>query len=341
MRSSSSAAWWDGWRRVRQAPVVAAGVFALTLALSAPLAFVMREGIRAHLGSSTRAERAADGVDYDWWHEFMAQASGLGTTFVPTILGFAATLDNLSSVADARRDPAPIAAALAVYLAAWTFVLGGIIDRYARERPIRAHGFFAASGVFFFRFLRLATVSGVVYWWLFAHVHPWLDDQYERLTRDVSAERVALAWRLGMYVVFGALVAAANILFDYAKIRLVVEDRRSAIGGLAAALRFITRHAGAVIGLYLLNTATFAALLAIWAAAAPGPTSAGPSMWIAFAGAQLYILARLGLKLHFLASQTALFQARLAHAGYVAAPRPVWPESPAAEAVSCPAEAGG
>jgi hypothetical protein len=37
--------------------------------------------------------------------------------------------------------------------------------------------------------------------------------------------------------------------------------------------------------------------------------------------------------LQFIASQVALYQANLAHASYVSAPVPVWPESPAAEAI--------
>jgi hypothetical protein len=57
-------------------------------------------------------------------------------------------------------------------------------------------------------------------------------------------------------------------------------------------------------------------------------------LWIAFAAGQLYLFARLALKLHFLASQTALFQAHLAHASYSAAPAPAWPESPAAELIT-------
>jgi hypothetical protein len=56
-------------------------------------------------------------------------------------------------------------------------------------------------------------------------------------------------------------------------------------------------------------------------------------MWIAFGIGQLYVLARLWIKLVFWASETSLFQSRLAHAEYVAAPRPRWPESPAAEAI--------
>jgi hypothetical protein len=56
-------------------------------------------------------------------------------------------------------------------------------------------------------------------------------------------------------------------------------------------------------------------------------------MWIGFAIGQLYVAARLWVKLVFWASETALFQSRLAHAGYVSAVPPVWPESPAAEAI--------
>ena len=76
----------------------------------------------------------------------------------------------------------------------------------------------------------------------------------------------------------------------------------------------------------------FVLLLAVWALAAPGAGGAGLSMWLGFAATQLYMLARLLLKLQFMASQTALFQRSLAHATYTAAPAPVWPESPAAEA---------
>jgi uracil-DNA glycosylase len=43
------------------------------------------------------------------------------------------------------------------------------------------------------------------------------------------------------------------------------------------------------------------------------------------------VLARLALKLQFLASEIALFQSCLAHASYAATPVPAWPDSPSAE----------
>ena len=328
-------AWRDGWQRVAAAPAIVAGVFALTLALALPLAMTMRDVLRTHLGRSLMAEEAADHVNYDWWQEFSAQASGLGSTFTPAIVGFAATLDNVSSVLDGTAETLPVALALALYLAGWAFISGGILDRYARQRRTRAHGFFAACGVYFFRFLRLAALAGVFYWWMFTYVHPWLfDETFPDWTRDIDVERTVFVVRLSLYLAFAAPLAFFNMIFDYAKIRAVVEDRRSMFGALVAAIRFVLRHPGSTVGLYVLNTATFVVLLALWAVIAPGAGGAGVSVWLGFVLGQLYILARLLLKLHFLASQTALFQASLAHARYTAAPEPVWPESPAAETIS-------
>jgi hypothetical protein len=328
------AAWLDGLSRVRRAPALLAGVFILTLVTAMPLAVAMRGAIAAHLGRSLAAGAAADGVNYDWWQEFMSQASGLDATLTPAVIGFAATLDSLSSAADARGAATPIAAALGVYLLAWLFLAGGILDRLARQRPTRAHGFFAACGVFFWRFLRLGVIAGALYWVLFTYVHRWLlDDAYERLILDVSAERVAFFWRFSLYAVFGAALVAVNIVMDYAKIRLVVEDRRSAVGALSAALGFLARHPGRALGVYALNSGMFLVLLAVWAIVDPGAGGAGAGMWLAFAATQAYLLSRLALKLQFMASQTALFQRSLAHAGYTAAPRPAWPESPAAETI--------
>ena len=327
--------WKDGWRRVFAAPAVVVGVFAVTLLTAVPLAITLRGQIEAHLGRSLMAGQAADAVSWDWWQEFTSQASGLGTTFTPSVIGFGATLDSVSSLLDGQRETVPVIAALATYLVVWTFLSGGILDRYARQRPTRAHGFFAAAGVFFWRFLRLGIIAGLAYWLLFTYVHAWLfSDVYPRMTRDLAMERTAFFWRSGLYLVFGTLLVAVNVIVDYAKVRMVVEDRRSVIGSLAAALGFLGRQRGRVFGLYALNALVFLLLTAAWAGVAPGAGSAGLSVWLGFWVSQVYVLARLAMKLQFLASQTALFQASLAHARYTAAPVPVWPESPAAEAIT-------
>ena len=326
--------WFDGFRRVFAARAVIVSVFLVTLLAALPLAITMRGMIEAHLGRSLRSDAVADGADNDWWQEFTAQASGLGTTFTPSVIGFATTLDSVGSVLDARPQQVQVAGALAIYLGVWVFLSGGVLDRYARQRPTHAHGFFAAAGVFFWRFLRLGIIAAIVYWFLFTYVHKWLfDDLYPWLTRDLAVERDAFLWRVALYLLFGSMLIKSTLIFDYARIRMVVEDRRSAIGSLAAALGFIIRRRGRAFGLYALNALVFLVLIGVWALVAPGAGGAGLSMWAGFALSQIYVLARLLLKLQFMASQTALFQGSLAHAAYTAVPELTWPESPAAETI--------
>jgi len=322
----------DGVRRVGRAPALVVGAWALTLLVSVPLAIVLRGMLAQHLGSSLAADSAASGVNYDWMQEFAEQASGVGATFRPTVIGFAAVLDNLSAFVDNVPRPLVVVSAASIYILGWLFVAGGIIDRLARDRPIRAHGFFAACGVVFFRFLRLAAAQWIVYAFLFGSMHAWLFDRlYLRVIHELSVERTAFFVRAALYIVFGVLVAVCSVIFDYAKVRAVVEDRRSMLGAINAAIGFISRHYAAAVTLFLFDVLLFAVVVAIYAVIAPGAGSAGATTWLGFAIGQLYIIARLSVKLVFWASETALFQSRLAHAGYVARPAAVWPESPAAD----------
>jgi len=323
----------DGIRRVGGAPAILIGAWLLLTAASLPATVVLRGMLAAHLGESLAGETAALGVNHEWMEEFAAQARGVGTSFRPTIIGFGAVLDNASAFLDRDGRPLAVAGTTAAYLLLWLFLAGGILDRYARDRATRASGFFAASGTFFFRFLRLGAVMLAAYAFLFGPVHSWLfDTLWGRLTRDMTVERTAFFLRAALYLVFGLLLAACNLLFDYAKVRAVVEDRRSMLGALAAAVRFVRTYPSAVAGLYAADFLLYLAAAAIYALVSPG-AGRGALVWLAVAAGQAYVVARLWVKLVFWASEIALFQSRLAHAAYVAAPEPRWPESPAAEAI--------
>jgi hypothetical protein len=120
-----------------------------------------------------------------------------------------------------------------------------------------------------------------------------------------------------------------NVVVDYAKIRAVVEDRRSMIGALVAGSRFVFRHPAGTATLYMMNLALAALVAGGYFLVAPGAASPLPGFFVG----QIYIVLRVAIRLQFMASQTALFQSKLAHAGYVAKPVPKWPDSPTAEAM--------
>ena len=105
------------------------------------------------------------------------------------------------------------------------------------------------------------------------------------------------------------------------------------VGAMVAGARFVRRNAASVTALYALTGLLFAALLVVYASVAPGAGSSPARAWIGVAIGQLYLLGRLWIRLVFLASETALFQGRLAHAGYIASARAARPEPPIVENV--------
>jgi hypothetical protein len=320
-----AAAWRAGLGRVRRAPALLFGGWLITIIAAAPAMWAVRSAIEAHLGRSLEAERAADSVNYEWWQEFASQASGPAGTFTPSILGFAAPLGNLSSVADALPLPSGVVAAVGGFVVLQIFLAGGIVDRFARDTRLGSYGFLAACGATFFRLLRLGIIALAIYKLLFMFARPAMDAVQRSWTQDFTVERHAFAAYALTTIAFILVVAAVNLVVDFAKIRLVVEDRRSAIGALASGLRFVARQPLAAAGLYGINVLVFAAVLGLYAIVAPSAAVSGWALVWTLLVMQLFILARLWARLVFVASETALFQSRLAHAWYVARPIPARP----------------
>ncbi len=314
-----------------RAPGLALTVWVATTLVTLPLAGMLHDDITTHLGSSTAAERALQGWDLDWSGEFETGAQGVAATFTREILGATVTVATLSRILGGESLPTPLAGAVVVYLIVWIFLSGGIVDRLARARPLGAVTFFALSGAYFFRLLRLAVVAGAAYWFLFRTVHPLLfETLFDRLTRDLASESQALGLLAGLYAVFALLLGLVSLLIDFTRVRLVVEDRRSVLAALGAGLRFVRRRAWRVVGLYALNILVLAIMARLWFQLAIG---AGGPEWPALLVSQVYLVARIWGRLAFLGSEVVFFQGELAHAQYTAAPLPRWPDSAAVEAI--------
>jgi hypothetical protein len=329
---TSLAAVADGWRRVAGFP---AGLLALWVAVALatlPGAVSVRAALERHLGDSQRASQVAGGVDLDWWHEF--SQSGAPASFRLSIIGGAAPVSTYSALLDGEGPPPGVGAAMLAAGIAWLFLSGGILDRYARRRRVGAHGFFGACGVFFFRFLRLALITAFAYAVLIGPVHAWLFDiVYPWLVRDTTVERTAFLWRVALYVVWLLPLLLVNVTADYAKVRAVLEDRHSMIGAILAALRFIRRHPTAVAAVYAVNALVAGVVLVLYLLFAPDGRGGDWRLLAVLGIGALYLVARLATRLAFLATAMALVERCFAHAEYTAPPLPVWPDSPAAEAI--------
>jgi hypothetical protein len=123
------------------------------------------------------------------------------------------------------------------------------------------------------------------------------------------------------------LLAVLHVVGDLAAVRTVAEDRRSAIGSLAASVRFIRRRPGRIALLYAINVLAMVSITRLWllAASAAAPGSLSLLLW------PVYALLRIWARLGFLASEVAFFQGELGEAPHSGPAEPVWPDAPSSD----------
>lgn len=312
----------DGSRRAGRAWRLVLLLWLVNLAVALPFAVGLAGELDDHLGPSLAHQELLAGFDAGWHGELQAAARGIATTFGPEILGAGAFFDGLERwwKGDFFSLPPLLVGAGIAYALLWAFLLGGVLVRLdsaggsaggaagpGADAP-GAAGFFAACGRHAFRFVRLALLSAVLYYLLYRLVRAgfgWLEESM----RDVTSETTALAWTLFGLALTVFLLSLVRVVFDYAKIAVVAEGRRSALGAAARGLGFVARRPLGTLGLYWLFGVAGLLLLALYAAVAPGP---GQATWLtvvlAFLVGQLALATRLALRLALLGGEVTYFR---------------------------------
>jgi hypothetical protein len=304
------AAYRDGWRRVVQAPWIAI------------------------LIAGTGIILIAAGADAPESHPLVLDVfEPLGTALMGGAL--AAALEAGDVTARLGGETAPWTLWLAVVVTG-VVLTGGVMDRYARQRPLDARAFWGVSGELAFRLVRLSAIGGVLFTVLTGLLVLVLDGIAARILDAAGPGRGDVAVR-ALEVGLGALyLPAALALFaatDCGRVRMVVERRRSAVFAFAAGARFARRHAVTVAVLYGL---LFATAGVAWAAVSAAELWLQPGDLVARVLDALQVASAITAALVSAASAVALFQGALAHAAYVAPPPLVWPDSPAIESLGPP-----
>lgn len=328
----------SGLGRVLRSPSLILWLYIASLVVALPLSVAMHDILRDSIGGSLVHQNLRQGFDLDWYSQFRFHNSGIANTFGPSVVGILPVLFNIDALFSgfAPGWNSTILMAGCLFMLAWAFFGGGVIARYSRsDEPFARTHFFANSGEYFFRFVRLLVISILVYLAFFSWIVPPLFRWINRSTRDVTVEGTLILYTGLVYALVAFVLMIFGLASDYAKISMVVESRRSAILAFLRGLKFVWRNPGRTIGLYLLLALVGLVLIGAFALVAPGP-----NQWrrllllLAFVVSQGFIVCRIMLKLWFLASQTELYQniqEELKQA------QPIAPPSPASEpAASAP-----
>ncbi len=311
----------QGLRQSIAVPRVLFLLWLVNVLFAVPVSLMIREALVDSFGSSLVAHTMRDGFDRGWHAEFESKAGDLEKTFRPTLTGPGPVLDNLQAwwSGDIFADAYPGIVGLgAGYAVLWAFLLGGVLDRLARpEQPLALDRFFAAGGRYFPRFLGLAVISGVAYFLIYAlgrQLYGWI----EAASRDVTVERTVLVRVLVASALIVLLLSVVRMIFDYAKIAAVLEDRsnvtpeggkRNIVQIAWQGLRFVLSRPlatlGVTLGFGVLGALLF--VLYLWLAPGAGQSSLA-GIVLAFLASQLYLVARLGVRLGLLGGQMSLYR---------------------------------
>ncbi len=300
-----------GLQRMLGAPMLIAVLYLAGLTVALPLAFVMRGVLQESIGASLVDERMTAGFDLQWYGEFASGASGLEETFGPSVTGILPMLGNLERMLDGEIlgvNGVILLAGLA-YLLVWAFLAGGIVDRYAQPMGATSpERFYSQCGENFLRFVRLQALGLLLYWLLFKLVSHPLHRWVTNANRNTTDETTVLVHTFTVYAGVARLLALLGMSLDYAKVALVVERRSSALLAVVRGAGFAFSRFPSAFSLYIVLLMIGAAIFGGYALVAPGAGQSTPvGIFLAFLAGQVYLLARLCLKLWFLSSQTVLF----------------------------------
>jgi hypothetical protein len=300
----------DGARRTLGALRIVTWVWLANLLFALPMAAVVGDAIGDSIGGSRVGESLLEGFDLVWHSEYAEKSQGVAGTLAPSQVGVGAFLDNLELWFSGELfglEPGLVAAGL-LYALLWALLAGGVLAHVQSRERATLGSFFSFGGEFFFRFVRLALVLAVAYYLVYRFSH-WLFGRVEIWTRETTVEKSVLLYNLLAAALVLLLLAGVRMVADYAKIAIVLEDRRSSLLAALRGARFVLRRPLRTFGLMLLVAAIGAGLLLLYSVASPG---VGQASWtavlVAFLVSQLFLFARLGLRVALLAAELELYE---------------------------------
>jgi len=293
-------------------PAILLGLWLVNVAVALPAAVALRAELEDAVGASLFHRSLEEGFDTDWYAEYHAGATGLAKTFTPSVIGAAAIFDNLENWWKGGLFglwPGLVALGVA-YALVWAFLLGGVLEKlHQPERLFATEAFLSACGRHFASFLGLVAMAALPYYLVYRFAR-WLFPAIEGAMADVTSERTILWAVLAGAAVIVLLLSLVRLVFDYAKVAVILE-KRGAISALGRGVVFVLGHPIKTFGVYAGMGTIWLGVIALYAVLAPGTgQSTLFAVILAFAFSQLYLIARLYVRLALLGAEMTLLESR-------------------------------
>ncbi len=282
--------------------------FFLTLVIAIPLYVTLHDSI----SDSFVRENMMSDFDNNWWDEFNNEAEDVAKSFRPSIIGIGIFFENIDLLFHGGFGRFGLILFLmgALYLTVNTFLAGGAIGLYADEKRSFTQGrFFSLCGQFFNRFFSLVFMSVILYFVVYKLLGAAVLSLTGKISGGMVAERSAFFVDLVGYILVFFLLWFVNMLFDYGKIAVVVENRESSAEALWIGVKFVFANLARTLGVYYFIGSAGAAILVILLLLSTALSQTSLiTVLIAFTIYQLYIFVKIIVRLTFYSSQLALYR---------------------------------
>jgi len=191
-----------------------------------------------------------------------------------------------------------------IFLLLYTFLNGGIVGRIVAHREkINIRNFYADCGKYFFRLFRVFLISLIGYAVVVGVIYKIISSLFKLWTKNASTEWPLIISSNLKFLIFILLFSAIRMFFDYVKIRLVVEDSKSAIKATILTFSFIGKRFFKAWFLYLFVGIIGLLFALIYIGISRVLPYSGFFIVILFIWQQIYILTRMWIKILFFSTE--------------------------------------
>jgi len=217
-------------------------LFLANLAIAALAGYPIYRGIQRFTGHSLMGRELARGFPVDWLTDFAVNSPGSFDRYALVIvcMGF-------------------------VSLALNSILAGGVLAHFKEpDLKYSLADFFRHAGRYAWRLLRLLVIGLICYWIVFKLLNEKLGHWVGRSTGDWGDDRSVFCARLAVSLLVVVSLGFVNLVIDYARVRLVLEEGTGAIQAFLASLGFSLGRLRRALGVYVVPSCLGLALLGVY-----------------------------------------------------------------------------
>lgn len=273
-------------------------LFLANLGLAALAALPIYRGILSFTGHSLMTQELLRGFSTDWFTDFTAVRPGAWDNYAATIANFGL----LSILVNA-------------------LLVGGVLAHFREpDLPQGPFAFFRDAGRYAWRMVRLMVIGLICYWLVFLVLHEGLTRLTRRWTAAALDDRPVFWIDLAVNLVTLLGVIFVNLVIDYARVTLVLEEESSAVAAFLFSLGFSLHRLWKALAVYAVPSLLGIALLGIYRLIVPWSfinAALGSAAWshlreplvlaLLFFGQQAIMWCRYGFRVATWASEWSYF----------------------------------